>query len=358
MIGAGQTMPKNKKQNLKTFYIADYLMSETDGELDEQGRPLHGVYVKDIQEYLLEKGIEAEAHSISRDIDLLGGVWKGREGAREEFEPILSIKGGNGKPYYIDKRKIPYGNVETIAECIAAANFISKKDAEELIKKLKILCSWAQARRLEKNYLIADRSQRTQKKMLDDLAIVRVAVKGKKKIRFYYTKRSTESIDQITRRMKNKRYTVSPFQVVLSEGRHYLICYDDTYHQIRAYRVDRMDEIEIKDEPIEGIEKYKKMRINDYAKQTFGMFIGGKADYITIRFENSLLDAMYERFGNGPGTTYEKIDDKHFTIKTLIVRSENFYGWICGFGGKAVIIDPSDTVDRFKNYLKKIEADY
>ena len=94
-------MPKNKKQNLKTFYIADYLMSETDGELDEKGRPLHGVYVKDIQEYLLEKGIEAEAHSISRDIDLLGGVWKGREGKTETFEPILSISGGNGKPYYM-----------------------------------------------------------------------------------------------------------------------------------------------------------------------------------------------------------------------------------------------------------------
>ena len=54
-------MPKNKKQNLKTFYIADYLMSETDGELDEKGRPLHGVYVKDIQEYLLEKGIESSS---------------------------------------------------------------------------------------------------------------------------------------------------------------------------------------------------------------------------------------------------------------------------------------------------------
>lgn len=348
-------MPKNKKQNLKTFYIADYLMKETDGELDEKDRPLHGVYVKDIQEYLLEKGIEAEAHSISRDIDLLGGVWKGREGKTETFEPILSISGGNGKPYYIDNRMIPFEDVEIIAECIASANFVSKADAEELIDELKILCSWAQARRLKKDYLVADRSTRTQKRMITDLADVRAAVKEKKKISFYYTKRNTESIDQITRRMKNKRYTVSPFKVVLTEGRHYLVGYDDTYHQMRAYRIDRMDAIEIKNEPVDGVDKYRQMRINDYAKQTFGMFIGGTADYITIRFENALLDAMYERFGNGPGTTYEKIDDKHFTVKTLIVRSDNFYGWICGFGGRAVIIDPPDTVERFKNFLKKIE---
>lgn len=348
-------MPKNKKQNLKTFYIADFLMSETDGELDEKGRPLHGVYVKDIQEYLLEKGIEAEAHSISRDIDLLGGVWKGREGKTEKFKPILSISGGNGKPYYIDNRMIPFSDVETIAECIASANFISKNDAADLIEELKILCSWAQARRLKKDYLVADRSTRTQKKMLDDLADVRAAVKEKKKISFYYTKRNTENIDQITRRMKNKRYTVSPFKVVLSEGRHYLVGYDDTYHQMRAYRIDRMEVIEKKDEPVEGIDKYKRMRINDYAKQTFGMFIGGEADYITIRFENALLDAMYDRFGNRADTIYKKVDDEHFTVKTLIVRSENFYGWICGFGGRAVIIDPPETVELFKNFLKKIE---
>lgn len=355
-------MPKSKRQNLKIFYIADYLMKETDGELDEKGKPIHGAYVKDIQDYLKEeKGIEAEAHSISRDIDLLGGVWKGREKDEiEKFKPILSICGGNGRPYYLDKRLFSFEEIEAIAESIATAKFISDKEAEELIEKLKkYLCSWAQEKRLKSDNLVQGRHKFTQKGMLEDLAKVRKAVKDKRKINFYYTKRSTSSVDQITRRRKGTQYTVSPFKIVLSDGNHYLISYDDTFHQIRPYRIDRMEEIEITDRPVEGADAFKKLRISDYTKQTFGMFFGDKAaDYITIRFENILLDSMYERFGNGANTTYEKIDDKHFTVKTLIVRSEHFYGWICGFGSKAVIISPEDTVEEFKDYLKKIQANY
>ncbi len=74
MIRGCDTMPRNEKQNLKILYIADYLMRETDDELDENDRPIHGVLIKDIKEYLQENGIEAENHSIRRDIDLLYGV--------------------------------------------------------------------------------------------------------------------------------------------------------------------------------------------------------------------------------------------------------------------------------------------
>jgi predicted DNA-binding transcriptional regulator YafY len=119
-----------------------------------------------------------------------------------------------------------------------------------------------------------------------------------------------------------------------------------------------MKDVKPTDEPREGEDKFKRMGISDYAKQTFGMFIGGNADRITIQFENSLLDAMLERFPKGPDTVYTKVDDKHFTVKTFIVESENFYGWICGLGGKAIIIEPQETAKRFKEYLEKIEAGY
>ena len=64
-------MPKSESQKLKLLYIADYLMRETDA--DDKGNMLHGVLLKDVKDYLKEKGIEAEEHSIRRDIDLLRG---------------------------------------------------------------------------------------------------------------------------------------------------------------------------------------------------------------------------------------------------------------------------------------------
>ena len=119
-----------------------------------------------------------------------------------------------------------------------------------------------------------------------------------------------------------------------------------------------MEEVNAIDGPRDGKEKNDRLGINDYARQTFGMFIGGKADRITIQFENRFLDTMLERFPKGPDTVYKKIDEKHFTVRTFIVESENFYGWICGLGEGVIIIDPSGTAGRFKEYLKKIADRY
>ena len=343
-------MPKSDRQKLKIFYIADYLMRETDA--DEKGNMLHGVLLKDVVEYLNSKGIEAENHSIRRDIDLLRG------GRDAEFDPVLDVQGGKGKPIYLGTRFLPFEDLETIAECVASANFISRPEAEELIEKLKKLCSKYQADTLKSEYIVAERPKYTERKMLKYLRRIKLAIRNNQKISFLYTRHSPVNITQTENRRKGKRYVVSPFNVVLSDGNHYLIGYDDTYHQIRAYRIDRMDDVKITDEPREGEEKFKRLGISDYAKQTFGMFIGGKAGRITLQFENSLLDAMLERFPKGPDTVYTPIDDKHFSIKTFIVESENFYGWVCGLGEKIVIVDPPETAGRFKDYIKRIEAHY
>ena len=344
-------MPKSESQKLKLLYIADYLMRETDA--DDKGNMLHGVLLKDVKDYLKEKGIEAEEHSIRRDIDLLRG------GKDAEFEPLLDIQGGKGKPIYIDKRFLPFDELEIIVECVASANFISKPEAENLIESLKRFCSDYQAASLTSEYIVAERPKYTEKRMMKYLRIIKASIKNNQKISFFYTRHSPKDITKTENRNKGKRYIVSPFNVVLSNGNHYLIGYDDTYHQIKPYRIDRMRDVKPLDEPIDGKDKYDRMGISDYAKQTFGMFIGGKADRITIQFENSLLDAMLERFGgNGKGTEYRRIDDKHFTVKTFIVESENFYGWLCGLGEKAIITDPPETVERFKSYLQKISAKY
>lgn len=193
--------------------------------------------------------------------------------------------------------------------------------------------------------------------MLKQLRSIKAAIKNNQKISFLYTRHNPNNITQLENRRKGKRYIVSPFKIILSDGNHYLIGYDDTYHQIRPYRVDRMDDVRKKDEPREGEDKFKRMGISDYAKQTFGMFIGGNADRITLQFEKSLLDAMMERFGPDR-KLYAKVDDNHFTVKTFIVESENFYGWVCGLGEKVVIVDPPEVVERFKDYLQKITANY
>ena len=143
--------------------------------------------------------------------------------------------------------------------------------------------------------------------------------------------------------------------IVLSEGKHYLIGFDDKRKKITAYRISRMEEVKNTYEPRDNEEKFKFIGISDYARQTFGMFIGSRAKRITMICHNNLLDTMIERFGTSTAT-YKKKDEDHFTITTGIVVSPQFYGWLLGLGGLAVIEDSGEEDSVAKKYLRYIET--
>lgn len=143
--------------------------------------------ISDIEEHLEDVGIEAEKPSIRRDIDLLNGIYKDKDKNVVQFDPLIDIRGDKGKPIYLGSRYLPFEDLEIIAECIASANFISRPEAEELIKKLKKLCSRFQAKRLKSEYIVVERPKYTENKMLNNLRRTKDAIKNNQKISFLYT---------------------------------------------------------------------------------------------------------------------------------------------------------------------------
>ena len=329
-------MPKVSKAKIKLLYIADFIIHNSDEE--------HGFYIKDIKEYLEEKGIKAEYHSITDDIKLL----------RDEFGMDIDGGGGFGRPFYLLSRHFAYEDISVIAECIGAAKFISEKEAKRLTETIKGFCSKWQAEKIDSDYYVWDRPRRTQKDILLSLETIRSAINDKTKIRFKYTTRSLKAL-QRTYRNKGEDYIVSPYKVVLAEGNHYLIGFDEKKNKITAYRISRMEAVRYSTEPRVGERKFNELGISDYARETFGMFIGPKAKRITLICENDLLDTMVERFGTTMAVEYKRKDEDHFTMKTAIVVSPAFYGWISGLGGKAIIEDSGEEDSVAKKYLAYLE---
>ena len=209
-------MPKSENQKLKLFYIADYLITETDED--------HGVYVRDIREYLADKGIEAEEHSISRDIKLL----------RDVFE--LDIAGGRGKPYYLCSRYIDYEDISIIAECVGSSKFISNTEAERLVKLLRRFCSKHQADTITSEVFITERTRTTQKNVLRHLAVIRDAIHKGEKVKFKYNYHIISDLSKTFERRAGKQYTVRPFRIILNEGYFYLLGFDDKTHKAIPHR--------------------------------------------------------------------------------------------------------------------------
>ena len=110
-------------------------------------------------------------------------------------------------------------------------------------------------------------------------------------------------------------------------------------------------------EPREGQAEFDKIDIRTYTQRVFSMYGGKKKRRVTIRFLFTLLDTAVERFGTRDAQ-YSMVDDKHFTVNAEVEISEQFFGWLLGFGKRVKVLYPNDVVEDFKAYLDKVREMY
>ena len=117
-----------------------------------------------------------------------------------------------------------------------------------------------------------------------------------------------------------------------------------------------MKEVNRIDEPRDGEKEFANVDLHSYTRRVFSMY-GGKQERVAIRFTNGLLDTVIDRFGT-QNAVYRKLDDWHFEVITKVEISDQFFGWICGFGGKVKITSPDSVVKKFVAHLDKIRKKY
>ena len=83
----------------------------------------------------------------------------------------------------------------------------------------------------------------------------------------------------------------------------------------------------------------------------------GRRATIRIRFIPTLLDTMIERFGT-TFAYYAKPDERHYSVEAEIEISDQFYGWLLGFGKRVKLVRPEEEVESFKAYLDKVRSNY
>ena len=165
-----------------------------------------------------------------------------------------------------------------------------------------------------------------------------------------------EDCDIDAERRRGAKYIVSPFQLLINDGNYYLLAFDDYSKEMRTYRVDCMKDVDPMGEPREGEEDFKKIDLRTYIQRVFSMY-GGEQKLVEIRFINPLLDAVVDRFGT-KDVQYAKVDETHFSVTAKVEISDQFFGWLLGFGRKAKLLYPEDVLEKFRTYMDRIREMY
>lgn len=85
--------------------------------------------------------------------------------------------------------------------------------------------------------------------------------------------------------------------------------------------------------------------IGCYTEQAFKMY-GGQLQEITIQFENCLIGAVYDKFGED--TQMRRISDTACEATVAVQISPTFWGWIFQFGKLMWITAPDAMISEFR----------
>lgn len=354
---------KKPNQKLKAYLVYEYLQRYTDEE--------NYVNATDICKYLKERGIWAERRSIYRDIDdinLLFYLLQNEEATVEEAEKELADDEDDELKTIVRKSKLGFyvkqrinfeNDVRLLAECVYATKFLTEEYSNMLIDVVCKLVSEYQAEKIRHNVFLADRVKTDNSAVYYSVDVINEALNHREndirkphKISFRYQTYNINDLKKKAYRRGGAVYKVSPFQLIINEGNYYLLGFDDKVKKMLTYRVDRMEKVQVVNEPREGSEEYKKVDLTT----VFNMFKGEKRN-VRLKCINPLLDTMIERFGTKTAR-YTKFDDNYFIVATEVEISEQFYGWLLGFGRRVVLLDPASVVQQFKEYLDKVRELY
>ena len=145
-----------------------------------------------------------------------------------------------------------------------------------------------------------------------------------------------------------------PVAAGMENGCYYLIAYQAKKDPpVRHYRVDRMPGCWCWTSRRRGKEFFRTFDLPAYLRKHFNMF-GGTEYRVTLRCAADLEPVMRERFGREPVFCPE--DAEHFHFDVPICVSQQFFGWVCGFGGKVEVTPPPPSAPSCTRWCRGLRS--
>lgn len=305
-------MAKDNKQKIKLLYLMEMLRQDTD--------EAHPMSTSEICRRLGEQGISCERRTVGMDMKVLNDF--GYE--------VMSTTLGHEKAYYVDDRSFSVPEIKILMDAVQAAKFITPTKSDALVSKLAALGGSHQAEILKGNVVCFNTRKHTNEMIYYNVQALEEAVREHRKASFLYFDLN-EHHEKVYRR-EGARYMVDPMALVYDEDNYYLLCYNVKHASMTTYRVDRMERVCTEEEPVCAQAVLENGDIHAYTAQVFKMF-NGVPEEVTITFADTLIGAMYDRFGEE--IEIRRLDEKTCCVTVTVQDSPVFRGWLAQFGDLA-----------------------
>lgn len=315
-------MPKSDNQKLKIFYILDYLQKNSHEENLVRASDLTAMLDR-------QYSISCDRKTVYSDIAAL----------QEYGVDIVSVPGKNGG-YYIASRNFERHELKLLIDAVQSSRFLTEKKSRELIEKLCDQCNQQDASLLKRTVLVSGRVKSMNETIYYNVDTIQEAIWQNKQIRFRYFDWDFGG----KRKYREKEYVASPYGLCQDHENCYLLALSER-HGITSYRVDRMTDISLETAARIPCPELTGKAFHDHANRLFQMYSGDAVD-VKLRFHNSLINVVIDRFGKDTMLIPDGEEYFNFTVKVAV--SPMFLSWVIGFGSKAKILYPQSVQNKCK----------
>lgn len=321
-------MANDNCQKIKLLKLIELLRQET----DEQ----HPMTTMTIIDRLGKLGISCERRTLAKDMAILN----------EQGYEVMFRWVGKEKGYYVEDRSFSVPELKILIDAVQAASFITDKKTSELIEKIADLGGGHRAEILKSNMVCFNTRKHSNESIYYNVGYLEDAILQNKKIIFRYYDLN-EHGEKVYRR-DGHHYVVEPVGLVFNEDNYYLMIYSARHDGTANYRVDRMDKVEIIDEPISKKALELRESVDAFTEQAFKMY-GGQPVDITLQFDHKLIGVVYDKFGED--TKMIRLNDTTCVATVKVQISPTFWGWIFQFGKLMKILSPESVSEEYKKQI-------
>lgn len=194
----------------------------------------------------------------------------------------------NGSGYYLRSREFEESEIHLLADAVYAFPFISAKQSEELISKLRNQLS-VHRRKRYKHLTVAKREKKTDNRQVFlNIECLDEAIENGRQVSFLYLQ---YGLDKKQHPRREKPYTVNPYELIYTNEHYYLICNYVGREKTSFYRIDRMRDIEILETPIDR----KADDLSDFRDVTYAF--AGEPERIVLHCDRWMTDDVIDKFG-------------------------------------------------------------
>lgn len=288
----------------------------------------HKLTQADIIKYIQQDyGITCERKAIGRNISYL-----------LEFGYEIETKEDNNEGILLVKREFEEGELRLLIDYIYSIKYLNKKYAKDLVEKLVNKGSRYFKNRTRHIINIDKQNRSHNKGLLLNIDIIDEAIESSHMISFTY---NVYGIDKKLQPKSDKRYCVSPYQMIINNGRYYLIGNIKKYSNIVNFRIDLITDVELIEnsviKPIKKIDGHTNgLDLNKISIESPYMF-SGETSYITIKTKESMIGNFIDWFGKD--IKIKSLDEINIEISFRANINAMRY-WILQYGLSIEVIEP------------------